>query len=175
MQLRHRPVASIQQLTVTSSDGSNVYNVPLNWIETALLHQGQINILPITISARDNQYVPLLAGPGGSAFLAIFSGRHWLPSFWQAVYTTGFKDGVLPKLVNQLIGVVAAMEVLSALAATHAKNTSVSLGIDGLSQSMSGPGPELYRNRLMELAEKRRWLKTRLQSTFGMGLILGNV
>jgi hypothetical protein len=174
-QLRHRPVSSLQQLTVTTASEQSVYQVPLDWIDIGYLRQGQINILPLTISIKDGAIVPLLAGPGGSAFLSIFGNHPWLASFWEAIYTTGFPENKLPRIVNEYIGVVAAMEVLSAIGATYSRSTSTSLGLDGLSQSVSGPGAQIYVTRLKELASKRQWIRTRLQSQLGVGTIIDNV
>lgn len=173
--LRNRPISSIEQLTVTSSNEQHIYQIPLEWIDIGHLHVGQINILPLTMSIRDGQMVPLIGGPGGTAILNLFSSNHWLASFWEVIYTSGFPEGKLPALVNQYIGVTAAMEILSVLAATHAKTTATSLSLDGTSQSISGPGPELYAARLKELASKRQWLKSRLQATFGCLIVTDNV
>jgi hypothetical protein len=174
-QLRNRPVSSIERLTVTSSSEQAVYQVPLEWIDVGHLHNGQINILPLTMNIKEGQVVPLLAGPGGSAMLNLFGSNHWLASFWEITYTSGFPEGKLPALLNQYIGVVAAMEILSMLASTHAKTTSTSLSMDGTSQSVSGPGPELYNASLERLASKRKWLKSRLQSVFGCLIGIDNV
>jgi hypothetical protein len=174
-QLRNRPINSIEQLTVTSSNEQTIYQIPLEWVDIGHLHNGQINILPLTMSVRDGQVAPMLAGPGGSAMLNLFSSSHWLASFWECLYTTGFPEGKLPALVNQYIGVTAAMEILALLASTHAKTTSTSLSLDGTSQAISGPGPELYDTRLKQLASKRQWLKSRLQATFGCLIGIDNV
>lgn len=174
-QLRERPIHSIQKLTVNTATNDDVYNVPLEWIDTKLLHHGQINILPLTMSMRNGAQAPLLAGPGGSAFLSIFGNNPWIASFWKVVYTTGFPDGQIPKIINQYIGVQAAMEILSLLGATFSKTTSMSLGLDGMSQSVSTPGPNIYANRLKELSDKRDRIKGRLQHQLGLGIIIDNV
>jgi hypothetical protein len=174
-QLRHRPISSLQQLTVTTASETSCYQVPLDWIDIGYLRQGQINILPLTISVKEGAIAPLLAGPGGSAFLSIFGNHPWLASFWEVIYTTGFPEGQIPRIINEYIGVVAAMETLSAIGATYSRSTSTSLGMDGFSQSVSGPGSQIYVNRLKELGSKRSWLKSRLQSQLGVGTIIDNV
>jgi hypothetical protein len=174
-QLRHLPIDSIQDLTVTTSSQDDVYRVPLEWIDIGFLRQGQMNILPLTLKLVNGVQSPLLAGPGGSAFLAIFGNFPWIASFWQVTYTTGFKDGAIPKIVNQYIGTIAAMEVISSLAATYSRTTSNSLNMDGLGQSISGPGPELYRTRLGELETKRKLLCGRLKNRLGVGILVNNV
>lgn len=173
--LRHRPVASLQSLRVVTSSEQSVYQIPLEWIDVGYLQQGYVYILPLTIAIKEGAIQPLLAGPGGSAFLALFGSSPYVPAFWEAEYCTGFTNGLVPKIVNQYIGVIAAMEVLSAIAATYARTTGSSLSIDGLGSSTSGPGAELYDRRLEGLASKRKWLMTRLKAKFGMGIIASNV
>jgi hypothetical protein len=174
-QLRERPITSIQSLTVNTASGNDVYVVPLDWIDVGYLHQGQINILPLTISVRNGGVVPILAGPGGSAFLSIFGNNAWIAGFWKVRYTTGFEEGKLPKIVNQYIGVMAAIEILSLLGATHSKTTSTSLNLDGMGQSVSGPGPNIYASRIEGLVTKRERIKSRLQHALGMGIMIDNV
>jgi hypothetical protein len=93
---------------------------------------------------------------------------------FEVVYTTGFKEGAIPKTINQLIGVIAAMETLSLLATTYSRTTSSSLGIDGLSQSLSTPGQEIFKQRMEELGAKRKWLTSRLQARFNTSFVIEN-
>lgn len=174
IQVDRRPVASIESLAIVSSDGVKVWDVPLNWIETGLIQGGQINLVPFAVASQSGITIPVTS-PVGMGLLPSLFKFNWVPSLWMVEYTTGFKDGQLPVQVNHLIGVIAAMEVLSKLAATFSRANSMSLGIDGLSQSISTPGPELYLARLKELSEKRRWLIKKLQRQWQLGLLVNNV
>jgi hypothetical protein len=174
MQLRHRPVSSLESMTVTPSNEMSVFQIPLEWIDTGLLTFGQLALIPLTIAVKSGTVMPLTSSPGGAVFLSIFGNKPWIPMFWELRYTSGFPDGTIPKTVNQLIGVVAAMEVLSVLATTYSRSNSTSLGIDGLSQSISTPGAEIYRQRLSELADKRKWLSSRLQARFNTSFVMDN-
>jgi hypothetical protein len=173
--LRHRPVSSIESLTVTPSDERTVYSVPLEWVDVGNLHVGQLNMIPLTIALKTGTVVPLTTGPGGAMFLSIFGNRPWIPSLFECLYTCGYPKASLPKVVNQYIGIVAAMEVLSLLATTNSRSTSSSLSFDGISQSISTPGPEVYLQRLKELGEKRRWIVKKLQRFYGLGIMVNNV
>ena len=170
--LRSRPVSSIERLAVVPATGAEIFVVPQGWIETAYLHRGQVNIIPFSI-ATTGVFQPVVSGTaGGSWFLSILGQRPWIPAFWQVTYTTGWVDGKIPRMVNELIGTVAAMEILSMLAATY-RVSSHSLGIDGLSQSISTPGPQLYKGRMDELQLKRTQLVRKLKAGFGL-LIFSN-
>lgn len=173
--LRHRPASSVEALTVTPSNNLPVFQVPNEWIDVGYLHQGQINLIPLTIAMKSGTVVPLNSSPAGATFLSIFGHKPWIPSFWVIQYTSGFLQGRIPRVVNELIGVIAAMEVLSLLATTYARVTSQSLSLDGMSQSTSTPGPQLFNVRLTYLADKRKWLKNKIQRSMGLGLFTDNV
>jgi hypothetical protein len=175
LRVRNRPVSSIQSLEIVPSNQQSVFAVPLEWVDIGYLQQGQINLIPLTIALKSGTTVPLNSSVGGATFLSIFGHRAWIASFFQVAYTTGFKDGNLPKIVNQLIGTVAAMEILSSLGATYAKTNSTSLSIDGLSQSISQPGPNLFQARLKELGEKRLWLTNKIKRQYSLGTFVDNV
>ncbi len=173
MVLRHRPVYSIELLEMTPANEEAIFSVPLDWVDVGYLHQGQINLIPLTLASQAGSAA--VTSTGGALFLTVFGHRHWIPSFWECKYTSGFKDMELPRALNQLVGVVAAMEVLSMLATTKANTNSTSLSFDGLSQSVSTPGADIYTPRLRELGEKRKWLCRKIQRAFGLGLMSNNV
>lgn len=173
-QLRNRPVASVQSLKVTPSNGVDVYVVPNDWIETAYAHRGQLNIIPLNIATVSSSAAVSQNG-GAAFFISILGQRPWIPAFWQIDYTTGWPDGKLPRFVNEYIGTVAAIEVLSRLAATYARSTGHSLGIDSLSQSISGPGPQIFVQRIQDLTDKRKMLLGKLKAKFGLKIFSNNV
>jgi hypothetical protein len=168
-----RPITSIEALTITPPSGSDIYSIPLEWVETAYLPKGQINLIPLGNAIAYG--TPANVGSGGALFLNVLGNQPWIPAFWQIRYTSGFPDGMLPKVVNELIGVIAALEVLSSLAATYGKSQSHSLGIDGLSQSVSTPGPQIFKVRWQELEDKRKSLVKKLKTQYGLNLFSGNV
>lgn len=174
VRLRHRPVASVEQFAVQSSDGVNVWVVPNNWIDKGLLHLGQINMIPFAVAAQSGVTIPVV-GPTGMGLLPSLFKFNWVPQLYTATYTVGFKDGILPRVINQLIGVIAAMEVLDMLATTYARSSSSSISLDGGSQSVSTPGGELFQVRMQFLAEKRRFLVKKIQRLFGLGFFSDNV
>ncbi len=181
MTTQKRPVSSVEALTVTPSNEIDIFQVPLDWISTAYLHKGQINIVPLAQSLMNgsaistNPSAPSTTA-NGAAFMAIFGRQaRWIPAFWRLRYTAGFPNGKVPKVVNQLVGTIAAMEILSMLAATYARSSGQSLSIDGLSQSTSTPGPEIFTARLKDLAPKRATLTKKLKSWAGLTLFSSNV
>jgi hypothetical protein len=173
-QLQHRPATSVDKLSVTPSNGLDVYVVPNEWVEGAYLHRGQINIVPLTVAFVQGTYIPQQSS-GGAAFLQILGNRAWIPAWWQVEYTSGFPDGMVPRIINDYIGTQAAHEILSMLALTYARANSHSLGIDGLSQSVSTPGPQIFKVRMDELEEKRKRLEKKIKAIFGFKIFSGTL
>lgn len=152
---KHRPLAAVTRLSIQMSNGDYIYDVPLEWLDLSYGVKGQINVQPLGLMRASS--------PGGSASLPastnwpqIIGGYPWTPALWTLECIAGWPDGLVPVAFNDLIGCIAAQEILSQLAATHAQRTSTSIGIDGVSESASGPGPQVYKLRMDELTEKRR-------------------
>lgn len=169
-----RPVSRVIQLSVCPSTNIDIFIVPPEWIETARLPQGQINILPMTAALGQGGFIPSMSA-GGAVFLQILGNKSWLPSFWKIEYSSGFDDAQIPKVVNEVIGIDAAIEVLSSLGATYARSTSYSLGIDGMSQSVGTPGPQIFAQRIQELTARKEMLVKKIKSLFGLTLFSGNL
>lgn len=175
---KKRPVSSIDSMFVTPANNVDVFQVPLDWVETGHLVAGQINIIPIGIALTGSAFgggVVSGVGAGAAAFLAILGNQSWIPAFWRITYTAGYPDYMVPRYVNDLIGTIAAIKILSELGATFAQVQSSSLGIDGLSQSVSTPGPNIYEVRIAKLEEqKKKYIKSVKRNT-GLGIFVGNV
>jgi len=173
--LRQRPCSSIQSLAIVSSDGTVFYEIPLEWIETGHLYQGQVNILPLSPVAGSSDVSggsAIISGPAASVFLMALSAARNIPAYWTVTYTIGFEDGKIPRIVNELIGIQTALNILSMLAATYQK-TSSSLGIDGMSQSVGTPGPNLFQVRMKDLQDKKDKIKKQLKIAFGSAIVTG--
>lgn len=174
--LKHRPVSSTDSLEIKSADDLNIFTIPPQWIEPGHMIQGQINILPLSPANASFSYAALgQGGPAGFSFMSTLARLGWIPAYWTIEYTSGFPDGKIPRIVNELIGCCAALKVLSMLAATYAKSSSHSLGIDGMSQSISTPGPQLFATRIQELEEQKKRIIGKLKAMMGLKLFSGNV
>lgn len=174
-QLSHRPASSVDKLSVTPSNNLDIYVLPNDWVETAYLARGQINIVPLTVAFVQGTQIPSSGVGGGAAYLQILGNKAWIPAWWQIEYTSGFPGGMLPRILNEYIASRAAVEVLSQLALSFARANSQSLGIDGLSQSVSTPGPQIFKGRTDELEEKMKAIGKKLRALFGYKLFSGTL
>lgn len=176
LQLPDKPVTKLVSFTVRpSGDVGAVYEVPLTWVDNANFHRGQLNIIAY---ASVSQNVPSMnampLGAGGSAFLSFLGQLTWIPSWWEVVYVCGFPEGSVPIVVNELIGITAAQEILSLLGATN-RVGSWSVGIDAAQQSVNTPGVNIYDNRIQQLEAERQALMGKVQRHFGTKIIVSNV
>jgi hypothetical protein len=177
-QLPRRPIASIEALNVTLADGSDVFVFPTEWLETANLIHGQLNIIPLAFQGMQGGtgiIGGVEAGGGTAVFFNSLWNRPWVAALFGVTYTAGFKNGLMPKYVNNLLGVIVAMRVLSMIAAAYASFQSTSLGIDGMSQSVSTPGPQRFKIRMDELAAERKLLVNKLKKAFGSKFVVGTI
>lgn len=178
----HGPVNSLESISIRASNGLNIFEIPADWIETANFSKNLINVIPLlaAFGATTVQGTPVAASGGaGAAFLAIwtaYGNAQHIPAYWEVNYTAGManKDGTIPIPVNELIGVICAMDVLSLIAPSNIYN-SQSLSQDGISQSSSGPGPMLYRTRMDELEKKKDELVKKLKGVFSRRYFIGNI
>jgi hypothetical protein len=168
------PVISIEQLAIVSADQNNIFEIPPTWIETSNFEKRIINVIPL-LAAYGVNSVQGAVGNAGIAFLTVIDGLNWVPAYWQIQYTAGISntEGLIPTPVNELIGCVAAIDILSEIAATFIF-TSQSQSQDGISQASSGPGPRIYELRIADLRLKREKLENQLRTIFSNRFIMGN-
>jgi hypothetical protein len=168
------PIVSLESLAIVSADNNNIFSIPPTWIECTNFSKRLINVIPLLAAYGVNQ-VGGAVGNAGIAFLTVMDGLNFVPAYWQINYTAGLSntEGNVPVPVNQLIGIVAAIDVISQVAATFIFN-SQSQSQDGISQSSSGPGPNVYVRRLEDLEKQRDTLKKQLRSIFSTRYIVGS-
>lgn len=171
----HRPIISLEHLAIVSADHNTIFEIPPTWIEGANFSKGLINVIPL-LAAYGVNSVQGAVGNAGIAFLTVIDGLNWVPAYWEIKYTAGLsnKEGNVPVPVNELIGTIAAIAILSEIAPLNIWN-SQSQTQDGISQSSSGPGPRLYELRIAELTAKRDEIIRKLKAIFSNRYFVGNI
>jgi hypothetical protein len=171
------PILQIEKLCIQSSNDKNIFTIPADWIEAARFYQRQINVIPLTVVGATGITQGQPTGAAGLVFIAAMSGGlGWVPSYWEVEYMTGLchKEGHLPIIVNDLIGCIAAIEILGNLGPLNA-NTSISVSHDGISQSSSNPGPALYQTRIGELSARKNELIKQLKKITRNHMFVSNI
>jgi hypothetical protein len=134
----------------------NEYPV-MQFIQMEMVYFRDINGVPETIQVIPNNWIRLQNNDGivrlipNARFPATLqvdqSGNFFpevlrsnlVPHLWRLTYLAGFDDGAIPMIINQAIGLLAAIQLM-AVAGTSvfgAGIASTSLAIDGLSQNIA--------------------------------------
>lgn len=176
MKLNNGPILSIEEVLIESSNGESIYKLPATWIEMGFAHKRQINLIPILSIFGAAGLQDGRASNAGLIFLQAINNFTWLPSFFSVKYTCGVchEEGQVPVVVNQIVGLIAAIELLSSLQTAN-KYNSTSVSQDGISQSASSAGPQIYAKRIEELEIKKEKMLKKLKAIFNQKYFLSNI
>lgn len=98
----------------------------------------------------------LLSAFSGTQFHALRAvGMNNFPGGVRVEYTAGFALDKVPASICELIETIAALKVLSALGPILFPNNSISISVDGVSQSTGNFGPKYLNDRIDQLKEER--------------------
>jgi hypothetical protein len=152
MKVDHNPVQTVESYVLTFNNGmpgSNVLvSVPLEFIHVQP-QEGTIQLVPAQGVTIAGFVASLYSGLGYHAFNSQ-AISNW-PGAIEVVYTAGFEKDKVPALISGLIQNLAAQKFLSSLGPVLFPHNSVSIGIDGTSQSVGTLGPAFLQNRLNDL------------------------
>lgn len=168
VRVKQRPVTSVESFSFQAASGADLLVINNSWLEMGQAHTGQINLIPVLPSIATNNIPASVPSPNGASYLSLFvGGPNWVASVVKLTYTCGYPDGRFPVVINELAGITAAIDILSSLAATY-RSGSYSMSVDGISQSQSTPGPQLFDPRIRELKEKKIILMERIKDLYGL-------
>jgi len=175
LKAEQNPVLSVESVQIVSSDGYNVFQIPSAWLEPSNFSKGIINVVPI-LGAYSVATGGGVGAYGGIPYLNVFSQLTFVPGFWQLVYTTGTSkiEGQYPVIINDVIGVTAAINMLSVITNMFL-TTSQGLSRDGISQNSAGPGPRMYLPYIEELKAKQAVLVGKLKAAFSVKFLISNI
>lgn len=175
LEIPHKPIHTLINLYIEDSNFNNIYTFPPSIIETRNMWQGQINFGPVTVQTPTGLVFNEAAGQNGGVLLLVQSTYlQSMPAFYVVNCITGFPENQIPTVVNELIGMTAAIELLSRISPTFKVN-SQSISHDGLSQSISGPGPQIFAPRINDLKEKKAKMLSQLKHMFYNSIVVSNI
>jgi hypothetical protein len=131
LKLRQRPVISLQSIQYAYPSVGTIFSVPDRWIKTDKKY-GHIRFFPAGVGFNT---------PIGGALIGAM-GMQGVPQFIEVRYTAGLKD--VATNYPDLLDVVQRM-VLAGLMNDSVLAASTSISADGLSQSISAPDLDKFR------------------------------
>lgn len=152
--LNHAPILSVEKYQLTFNNGVGIPgSLPLVEIPLEFVHvqpqEGTIQLVPAQGVTISGFIVSIYSGLGYHAFNSQ-AISNW-PGAVYVKYTAGFEKDKIPALLAGLIENLAAFKFLSALGPILFPHNSVSIGIDGTSQSVGTLGPNFLAKRLDDL------------------------
>lgn len=174
--VKHGPVLSVESLSIESSNGEKIFELPPRWLEMGYAYRRQINVVPLLSTFGAAGLATAQATSPGLVFLQAIAGYNWVPAWWSITYTSGpcSEEGKMPVLLNQLVGMTAAIDILSQLQAIIFAN-SQSISQDGISQSSSGAGNQQFANRINELLAKKKEIQDKFMAVNSNKYFLSNI
>ena len=148
IQLNHWPIIQVESVKGKYPNAIDFIQFPSEWI-TCYNEFGMFQLTPTNgqitqfFMTGDATYIPLILGSRAS----------W-PQLWQITYVSGFENEKIPALINDLIGIKAALDALTALSPIIFPYNSYGLGIDGTSQSVGTGGPQWLALRIEEMQQR---------------------
>lgn len=154
IKVNHGPILDVSKFQLTFNNGNGqigappLVDIPLEFIHVQPQEQ-TIQLVPAQGVTISGLIMSIYSGLGFHAFnnQAL---SHW-PGAVLVEYRAGFKEGQVPALLVGLIENLAAWKMLSVMGPILFPHNSVSIGIDGTSQSVGTLGPAFLQNRLADL------------------------
>lgn len=152
--LNHTPVLNVEKYQLTFNNGIGIPgSLPLVDIPLEFVHvqpqEGTIQLVPAQGVTISGFIVSIYSGLGYHAFNSQ-AISNW-PGAVFVRYTAGFEKDKVPAMLSGLIENIAAYRFLSTLGPVLFPHNSVSIGIDGTSQSVGTMGPQFLKTRLDDL------------------------
>jgi hypothetical protein len=147
--LNHRPVIQVNNVSlVFSNDEQRTVSFPNEYVYVN--HQDSaVQLVPAVGTSMQGF---LLSAFAGSQLWALYAnGQAKFPGAVAIQYVSGFQKGMLPALIANLIGNIAAYKLLSSIGFLIFPFSSYSIGLDSASQSTSLPGPNFLAGRIKDL------------------------
>jgi hypothetical protein len=161
-----KPVQQVFNLAITSASysltpgenqryprGAEIYTIPNEWVEMGNALRGIVNVNPINPAFSA---IGTNAGvaASGATILQFIGQQGWVPAYWniEVLCGMGSKEGNVPFMVNEAVGLRAVMLVLDNVIPQY-RIASQSLNIDGQGQSVSNQMYALLQDK-RDQAEK---------------------
>jgi hypothetical protein len=158
----YKPIQKVLRLAIVSASykdtdpnnvnaqyptGAQIFPIPNDWIEMGNARKGRLNVIPINPAFTAISTSEAVRA-NGDAVLAFIGQLGWVPAYWTVEAMCGFcsEDGRIPQIVNEAIGLAAAIKLIDNLYPLF-RVTSQSLSLDGMGQSNSDQLQQLLKQK----------------------------
>jgi len=148
----HRPIINVSEMSIVfSNDEQRSVTFPNEFIYVNS-QDAAIQVVPAIGTSMQGFLVSVFAG---SQMWALYSQNLGsFPGAIRVVYKAGFEKDKIPYMISSLIGLIASYKLLTNIGPLIFPFGSYSIGADGLSQSISSPGPQFLAQRINDLKDQ---------------------
>lgn len=155
LKLDHPNILNISKVELSFTNEPSLpgfVNFPLEHVYVRP-QEGVIQLVPAFGTSLSGFLLSAFSGTQFHALRAI--GMTHFPGGLRVEYTAGFAPDKIPASICQLIEIITAINVLSTIGPILFPQTSVSISVDGASQSTGGFGPKYLNDRIDQLMKER--------------------
>lgn len=171
LRLNWFPATEVSEISIQFPLSTNVLTFNPAWFRIDSI-SSQTRLIPTQGSISS-----ILLGQGGNYLPLFYSGQDNMPMVWKVIYRAGFLPGKVPVNIKELIGMKAAMGPLNVAGdlIAGAGIASKSIGIDGLSQSISTTSSATnagYGARILQYNKEIKSRMDALKNLYGVNLTM---
>lgn len=168
VQLNNWPILQVESFRGQYPFTNQFIEFPTDWI-SCYNESGQIQLVP-----KNGSFSQFLISRDASLLPLILGGRMRWPQLWEITYVAGFELDKIPGIINELVGTYAAIEVLRLLNRVLFLG-SHSLGIDGVSQSVSLPSPGWLAAEIKSMEDKAKELLDKIKRFYNKNILISSL
>lgn len=145
-------VHSVELAFANNPERAGFVDFPLEFVHV-MPQEGVLQLVPAIGTSMSGFMLSAFSGVQFHALSA--GGISNFPGGIRIEYTAGFAIDKIPFLIIQAIEAMAAVNVLSIMGPILFPQTSISIGIDSVSQGVGGLGPRHFADRVAQLEKER--------------------
>lgn len=175
LKVDHAPILEVTKVELSFSNDTQVdgfVQFPLEHVHT-MPQEGVLQLVPAFGTSLSGF---LLSAFSGTQFHALrATGITNFPGGMRVEYTAGFAPDKIPYAVCEAIEAIAAVNLLSEMGPVLFPQNSTSIGIDGVSQSVSTMGPNFLNQRIKDLSDQRDRVIDTLKGYYQKRFLIGDI
>jgi hypothetical protein len=109
LQLKKRPICEVTEFKAKFPTNQELVSYPKEWY-TIEAEAGQLQLSPV-----EGSFSGLIITQGGSYVPLIYGARSYWPHLFEVTYTAGFDPDCIPVILNEMIGLQAAIRTFEIL------------------------------------------------------------
>lgn len=155
LQLKKRPASEVTSMKAKFPANQELVDYPKEWFVLEK-EASQLQLSPV-----EGTFSGLVVTQGGSYVPLIYGARSSWPHLFEVTYVAGFKNDQIPVIINEMIGLQAAIRIFDILGdmILGAGISNQGVGLDGANVSTATPLSAMYSGYSARIESYRKSLQ----------------